>query len=114
MEKVEGMLSAGKQAALKAIDRLETNAREMRAEAAMLREEDHADHEAKMATLNGEVRLHAMIVTHFFFLVNRCFHACLRACLHACMLPCFLQNVHCCMSSSVSVVFFLLGPECFA
>lgn len=59
-QKLEGMLSTGKQAALKAIERLETNNRETRAEAAMMRQEEHAHHQAKMATLNGEVILPAI------------------------------------------------------
>lgn len=57
MQKLEETLSAGKQAALKTIGRLETNAREQREEAAALQEEMLADHEAKMAALNGEVRM---------------------------------------------------------
>lgn len=54
-KKLEGTLSTGKQAALKAIKRLETNASELREETAVMRQEQHADHQAKMATLNGEV-----------------------------------------------------------
>lgn len=57
VQKLEETLSAGKQAALKTIGRLETNAREQREEAAALQEEMLADHEAKMAALNGEVRI---------------------------------------------------------
>lgn len=58
VQRLEGMLSAGKQAALKAINRLETNAREMRLEAAMMQQEEQAHHQAKMATLSAEVTLH--------------------------------------------------------
>lgn len=57
VQKLEETLSAGKQAALKTIARLETNAREQREEAAALREEMLADREAKMTALNGEVRV---------------------------------------------------------
>lgn len=57
MQKLEETLSAGKQAALKTISRLESNAREQREEAAALQEEMLADHEAKTAALNGEVRV---------------------------------------------------------
>eukprot|EP00903_Cladosiphon_okamuranus_P013669 g12730.t1 len=54
VHKLEETLSAGKQAALKTIARLETNAREQREEAAALQEEMLADHGAKMAALSGE------------------------------------------------------------
>lgn len=56
-QKLEETLSAGKQAALKTISRLETNAHEQREEAAALREEMLADHHASIAALNGEVRV---------------------------------------------------------
>ncbi|CAB1118982.1 unnamed protein product [Ectocarpus sp. CCAP 1310/34] len=46
--------STGKQEALKAIGRLETNARDQREESALLLQEQMADHEAKMAALSGE------------------------------------------------------------
>lgn len=53
--RLESDLSKGKKAALNAIARLEANARDMREEAAAMREEQRADHQAKMAALNGEV-----------------------------------------------------------
>ena len=56
VQKLEETLSAGKQAALNTIGRLEANAKEQREEAAALQEEMLADHEAKMAALNSEVR----------------------------------------------------------
>lgn len=57
MRELEEKFSTGKQDALKAIGRLETNAREQREESALLLQEQMADHEAKTAALSGEVRI---------------------------------------------------------
>lgn len=56
--RLEGDLSKGKRAALDAIAHLEANARHTREEAAAMREEQHADHQARMAALDGEVTQH--------------------------------------------------------
>lgn len=55
VKRLEGELSTGKAAALTAINRLNANAREMREEAAWMRQQAQEDHEGKMAELNGEV-----------------------------------------------------------
>lgn len=57
MRELEEKFSTGKQEALKAIGRLETNAREQREESALLLQEQMAVHEANMASLAGEVHL---------------------------------------------------------
>lgn len=48
-------LSAGKDAALKAIERLKANARELREESAWMRQQAQENHDSKLAALNGEV-----------------------------------------------------------
>ncbi|CAM9369379.1 unnamed protein product [Ectocarpus sp. 6 AP-2014] len=54
VRELEEKFSTGKQEALKAIGRLETNAREQREESALLLQEQMADHEAKVAAVSGE------------------------------------------------------------
>ena len=54
-KRLDGELSTGKAAALTAIERLKANARELREEAARMRQQAQEDHEEKMAVLNGEV-----------------------------------------------------------
>ncbi|CAN0035769.1 unnamed protein product, partial [Ectocarpus fasciculatus] len=54
VRELEEKFSTGKQEALKAIGRLEANAREQREESTLLLREQMADHEAKMTALTGE------------------------------------------------------------
>lgn len=55
VERLEAALSAGKSSALTAIDRLKSNASELRQEAAWLRRQDQEEFDSKLAALTDEV-----------------------------------------------------------
>lgn len=85
VKRLEGELSTGKAAALTAIERLKANARELREEAALMRQQVQEDCEEKIVVLNGEVG--DVIYLMWCDIISSCFCSCVS----------FWQLIMCCV-----------------